>query len=95
MHTAGLKFNGPKCSFWLKDIPYLGYVITRKVIKPDPKKVQGIIYLGKPVTTTEARALICMVQHYMDMCPRRSHILAPLTEAASGPNGKKCFGMTD
>ena len=25
----------------------------------------------------------------MDMCPWRSHILAPLTEADSGPKGKK------
>ena len=29
LHAAGLKFNAPKCSFWLKEIPYLGYVITR------------------------------------------------------------------
>ena len=46
LSTAGLKFNAPKCSFWLKETPYLGYVITREGIKPGPKKVQGIIDLG-------------------------------------------------
>ena len=30
--TAGLKLNSPKCSFWLKYIPYLVYVITREGI---------------------------------------------------------------
>ena len=35
---AGLKVNVPKCSFGLKYIPFLGYVITMEVIKPDPKK---------------------------------------------------------
>ena len=29
LRATGLKCNGPKCSFWLKDIPYLGYVIKR------------------------------------------------------------------
>ena len=30
LRAAGLKVNAPKCSFGLKDIPYLGYVITRE-----------------------------------------------------------------
>ena len=91
MRAAGLKVNAPKCSFGLKDIPYLGYVITREGIKPNQKKVQGITDLVRPSTKTEAQALIGMVQYYRDMCPRRSHVLAPLTEAASGPKCRKIF----
>ena len=53
LRAAGLKVNAPKCSFVLKDIPYLGYVITREGIKPDPNKVQGIMDIGRPATTTE------------------------------------------
>ena len=49
-HAAGLKVNSPKCSFWLNYIPYLGYVITRESIKPDPKKVQRIMNIGLPST---------------------------------------------
>ena len=45
--------------------------------------------IGRPATTTEAQALIGMVHYYIDMWPRRSHVLAPLTEAASGPKGIK------
>ena len=89
LRSKGLKVNAPKCSFELKDIPYLGYIIIREVIKSDPNKVQGIMDLGWPATTTEARALIGMVQYYMEMWPRRSHILAPLTEAASVPKGRQ------
>ena len=50
--SAGLKVIAPKCSFWLKDIPYLGYVMTREGIKSDPKKLQRIMDLGRPSTTT-------------------------------------------
>ena len=58
LHTAGLKSNAPKYSFGLKEIPYLCYVITRKGIEPNPKKVQGIMDIGRPYTITEARSLI-------------------------------------
>ena len=67
MRTSGLKVNPLKYSFGLKYIPYLGYIITREVIKPNPKKVQEGIDLGRPTTTTEAQALIGMVHHYTDM----------------------------
>ena len=40
---AGLKGYYLKCSLGLKNIPYLGYLITRESIKPYPKKVQGIM----------------------------------------------------
>ena len=89
LRDAGLKVNAPKCSFWLKDITYLIYAITREVIKPNPKKVQGIMYVGRPSPTTKPRVIIVMVQYYRDMWPMRSHILAPLTEADSGPKVRK------
>ena len=43
LRYAGLKVNAPKCSFGLNEITYLGYTITREVIKPNPKKVQGVM----------------------------------------------------
>ena len=45
--------------------------------------------IGRPTTRTEALALIGMNQYCRDMWPRRFHILAPLTEAASSPEGGK------
>ena len=89
IQAAGLKVNAKKCSFGLAEIPYLGYIITRQGIKPDPKKIQGILDLERPKTTTECRALLGLIQYYRDMWQRRSHILAPLTEASSGPKVRK------
>ena len=45
--------------------------------------------LGRSTTTTKVRALIVMVQYYRDIWPRHSHVLDPLTEAASGPKDRK------
>ena len=47
--------------------------------------------IGRPITTTEARVLVDTVQYYRDMCPRRSHILSPLSEATVVPKGIKIF----
>ena len=89
LRAACLNVNDCKCSFGLNDISYLGYVITREGIKTDPKKVQSIMDIGRPTTTTETREIIGMLQYYRDLWARQSHVLAPLTETASGPKGRK------
>ena len=53
LRTAGLKFNACKCSFGLKGVPYLGYVITWEVIKTDSNKVQGVMDIVLSTTITE------------------------------------------
>ena len=53
VRATALKFNAPKCSFGLKEITCLGYVITRDGIKPDPKKVQRMMDIHPPTTTKE------------------------------------------
>ena len=67
LSSAGLKVNATKFSFGLKGITYLGYAITREGINPEPKKVQGIMDLGRTYTNTEARSIIDMVKYYRDM----------------------------
>ena len=37
--TEGLQVDAPKCSFVIKYIPYLGFVITQEGIKSETKKV--------------------------------------------------------
>ena len=86
--TAGIKINARKWSFGLKEIAYLGCVITWGGIKPDPKKVQGIMDLVRPTTMTESQALTSMFQYYRDIWTRWSHILSPMTEVERVPKSK-------
>ena len=48
LHDAGLKVNAAKSSFCAHEIEYLGYILTRGGIKPQPKKVQVILTLNLP-----------------------------------------------
>ncbi len=77
---AGLKVNAAKSSFCAHEIEYLGYILTREGIKPQPKKVQAIFALNLPNNVKELRHFLGMVQYYRDMWARRSEMLAPLND---------------
>jgi hypothetical protein len=80
LRDTGLKVNAAKSSFCAHEIEYLGYVLTREGIKPQPKKVQAILALSLPNNVKELRHFLGMVQYYRDMWARRSKMLAPLTD---------------
>ena len=77
-HT-GLTVNGAQCSFCAIETEYLGYVLTRDGIKPQPKKVQAILMLTPPQNVKQLCRFLGMVQYYRDLWARRSEKLSPLT----------------
>jgi hypothetical protein len=79
LHEAGLKVNAAKSFFCTHEIEYLGYILTRGGIKPQPKKVQAILLLNPPNNVEELRHFLGMVQYYRDMWVKRSEMLAPLS----------------
>ena len=84
LHNAGLKCKIDKCMFAQPEIEYLGYIITKDGIKPNPKKIQAIVNLQRPSTKKEVRHFVGMVQYYRDLWPKRSEILLPLTDLTKG-----------
>jgi hypothetical protein len=77
---AGLKVNEAKSLFCAHEIEYLGYILTREGIKPQPKKVQAIFVLRPPNNVKKLRHFLGMVQYYRDMWARCGEMLAPLTD---------------
>jgi hypothetical protein len=39
---AGIRINGLKCTFYAKEMEFLGYIIGLNRIKINPKKVQAV-----------------------------------------------------
>ena len=81
---AGLKCKIDKCLFCEPEIEYLGYIITKEGVKPQPKKVQAIIDMQRPTTKTEVRHFLGMINYYRDLWPRRSELSAPLSSLTHG-----------
>jgi hypothetical protein len=50
LEEKGLEVNGCK-SFWaVKEVKYLGYILTPNGVKPQPKKVDAIHKIAPPKT---------------------------------------------
>ncbi len=62
LRGAGLKVNAAKLFFCTHEIEYLGYILTREGIKPEPKKVQAILALNPPHNVKELWHFLGMVQ---------------------------------
>ena len=80
LRLAKLRVNVKKSSFALFEIEYLGYVLSREGIKPQPEKVSAILALKEPQSVKELRRFLGMVQYYRDVWTCRSHMIAPLTD---------------
>ena len=79
LQDANLKVNARKSNFCAIETEYLGYILSRDGIKPQPKKVQSILALTPPKNVKDLRRFLGMVQYYRDLWARRSEMLAPLT----------------
>ena len=80
LDKKGMQVN-PEKSFWARsEVEYLGFLITRDEIKPQKKKIQGILNVKEPKSVKQVRSFVGMVNYYKSLWPRRSHILGPLTE---------------
>ena len=68
--------NFPFCALKIK---YPGYILTRRDIKPQSNKVQGILAIQPCTIVKELRHFLGMVQYYRELWARQSKMLAPLT----------------
>jgi hypothetical protein len=75
-----MRLNISKSKFFVEQIEYLGYWITRQGIQPIRNKVAAILSIKAPKIRkkTELRQFIGIVNYYRDMWLHRSEFLARL-----------------
>ena len=59
---------------------YLGFWVTHDGVNPINKNIEAITNMVPPTSRKEVRKLIGVINCYHNMCPRRSHVLVPLTK---------------
>ena len=73
-----LYVNSKKSEFFLKEIHYLGHVISKDGIKMDPDKLKIIQEWPEPLNLHELRSLIGMCSYYRRFLEKNSIIAGPL-----------------
>eukprot|EP00804_Cyclotella_cryptica_P018673 CCRYP_007176-RA/>CCRYP_007176-RA protein AED:0.23 eAED:0.26 QI:0/-1/0/1/-1/1/1/0/298 len=79
LQDTNLKVNARKSNLCAIETEYLGYILSRDGIKPQPKKVQSILALTPPKNVKNLSRFLGMVQYYRDLWAQCSEMLAPLT----------------
>lgn len=60
----GFHLNINKCKFFLPEIKYLGRIINRDGVKPDPEKIQSIIQMPAPSDISTLRSYLGGINYY-------------------------------
>jgi hypothetical protein len=63
-HELYAKFN--KCEFWLKEVAFLGHIITNGGIAVDPSKVSDVLKWEPPRTVSEVKSFLGLAGYYRE-----------------------------
>ena len=77
-HQLYAKFS--KCDFWLKEVPFLGHVISAEGISVDPSKVHDVLDWEAPTSIPEIRSFLGLAGYYRRFIPEFSKIAKSMTE---------------
>ena len=78
LKSANLSMKKSKCSFFSKEIQYLGHILSATGIRPLPSKTHAIQNMKPPTTPKEVRAFLGLVGYYRKFIKRFTKIAKPL-----------------
>jgi hypothetical protein len=77
-HRLYAKFN--KCEFWIKEVPFLGHVVSSEGIVVDPSKVKEVLEWKPPTMVFQVRSFLGLTGYYRRLIPNFSKTMKPITE---------------
>ena len=79
LKSANLSMKKSKCSFFSKEIQYLGHILSATGIRPLPAKTHAIQHMQPPTTLKPVRGFLGLVGYYWKFIKGYAKIAKPLT----------------
>jgi hypothetical protein len=83
-HQLYSKFT--KCEFWIKEVPFLGHMVSPEGITVDASKVKEVLDCKLPTTVSEVRSFLGLVGYYRRFILNFSKIAKSATELLKKEN---------
>jgi hypothetical protein len=77
-HQLYAKFS--KCEFWLKEVGFLGHVLSARGVSVDPNKITSVMEWEAPTTQIEVRGFLGLAGYYCKFVEGFSSIARPMTQ---------------
>ena len=72
-----------ECDFWLKEVSFLGHIVSAEGIRVDPAKIKAVVNWKPPRSVTEVRSFLGLAGYYRRFVKRLSVIALSLTKLLS------------
>ena len=69
-----------KCEFWLREVAFLGHVVSAEGIRVDPRKVEAVLGWKPPKSVSKIQSFLGWAGYYRRFVEGFSLIAAPLTK---------------
>lgn len=93
LKNAGFSISSEKSKFCVKELKYLGYILTENGLKMDPERVSPILNLPVPKNIRDVRRIMGMAGWYRRFIDNFSDLTAPITDLLK--SNKKKFEWTN
>ena len=76
--SRNLRLNKNKCHIKQHEISYVGYILSKDGVKPDPKKTEAIAAMPAPKNREKLQRFIGMLTYLAKFIPNLSQVASPL-----------------
>ena len=77
---VNLKLRKDKCQFKVKEVPYIGHLLTQQGLRPSPERVRAVVEMKEPTNVPELRRFTGTIQYLAKFIPSLSQVMQPLRE---------------